>query len=205
MRIIAPTVVTVLATVAFVLIVSVYASPPPKDLDLVPVVAGAGAVYAVCAVFAVIGSRGQKQWRCLFWASGGAAFYGLESALVKSLFEFASAHEWWSSPIVWATVAALVVGSALGAVMVQQGYATGPTEVVVASMTVTSPVVAVVFGIAVLAEGSHLTWLPGLSLVLLGGVAVAGVVVLTQVSHRHADSVPHTPHDAARQGTRPVQ
>ena len=30
--------------------------------------------------------------------------------------------------------------------MIQQGYATGPAEIVVGSMTVTSPVVAVVYG-----------------------------------------------------------
>jgi len=181
-RILIPTAVTVAATFAFVVMVSVHASPPADGLDMVPVIIAAGVIYAMAVVFALLGSRGRKQWRSLFWASGGALFYGLEASLVKSLLQYATTHMWWQDPIVWCTVAALVVGSVLAGLMVQHGYATGAPEVVVASMTVTSPVVAVVFGIAVLGEGSHLTWLPALWLVVLGLIAIAGVAVLAHVS-----------------------
>ena len=37
------------------------------------------------ALFAVLGARGPFAWRCLFWSSGGALFYGLEASMVKSI------------------------------------------------------------------------------------------------------------------------
>ena len=186
-RILAPTAVTVAATFAFVVLVSTHASPPPEQINLVPVVIAACVIYAIAASFALLGSRGRLPWRSLFWASGGALFYGLEASLVKSLLEYATTHMWWDDPIVWGTIAALVVGSGLAGLMVQHGYATGAPEVVVASMTVTSPVVAVVFGIAVLGEGGRLTWLPALWLVVLGAIAIAGVAVLARVSQQQPD------------------
>jgi len=178
--VIRPTVLTVVATAAFVLVVSAHAAPPSRELDLVPVLIAAGVVYAVAAAFALLGSHGVRQWRCLFWASGGALFYGLEAALVRSLFEYAAGHVWWQSPIVWVIIPALMVGSGLAGLLIQQGYATGPANVVVASMTVTSPVIAVLFGVAVLGEGRLLTWPWALVLIALGAVAVGGVVTLAR-------------------------
>jgi len=179
-RVVTPTVITVLATFAFVVVVATHASSA-EDLELVPIIIAAGIVYATAASFALMGSRGPKQWRSLFWASGGALFYGLEASLVKSIIEYASNHAWWRDPTVWLIGTALVIGSILAGLMAQQGYATGPAEVVVASMTVTSPVVAVVFGIAVLGEGVHLDALPAAAMVVLGATAIAGVVALARV------------------------
>jgi drug/metabolite transporter (DMT)-like permease len=189
-RIIAPTVITVLAVFAFVVVVAAHASSP-EGLDLIPVTIAAGIVGVTAALFALMGSRGPRQWRSLFWASGGALFYGLEAALVKAIIEYSTSHEWWRDPMVWGIGIALVIGSTLAGLMAQQGYATGPAEVVVASMTVTSPVVAVVFGIAVLGEGIRLTLLPALSLILLGATAVLGVVALARVHPDHDATRPH--------------
>jgi len=188
-RVLTPTAVTVAATFAFVVVVSFFATTPTGHLDLPPIAAAAGVVYAIAASFALLASRGRKQWRSLFWASGGALFYGLEAALVKSLIVFASTHEWWLDPLVWCIGLALVVGSALAGLMVQHGYATGPAEVVVASMTVTSPVVAVVFGIAVLSEGHDLSLLPGITLALLGVIAISGVAVLAHVCQQRPSTI----------------
>ena len=188
-RVIAPTVITVLATFAFVVVVATHASSA-EELDLVPIIIAAGIVYATAAAFALMGSRGPKQWRSLFWASGGALFYGLEASLVKSIIEYASNHDWWRDPTVWCIGVALVIGSALAGLMAQQGYATGPAEVVVASMTVTSPVVAVVFGIAVLGEGMNLTLVPAAALIVLGLTAIAGVVALARVHPEYHSAPP---------------
>ncbi|MFT4108740.1 hypothetical protein [Propionicimonas sp.] len=179
-RVVVPTVITVLATVAFVIVVATHASAP-EELEFVPIIVAAGVVYLTAATFAGFASRGPVQWRSLFWASGGALFYGLEAALVKAIIEYATDHAWWQDPRIWAIAGALVIGSSLAGLMAQQGYATGPAVVVVASMTVTSPVVAVLFGIAVLGEGHRLTVASGLSLVALGIVAVIGVIALARV------------------------
>ncbi len=170
---------TVLATLGFILVVATHTSAS-DELDLIPVAVAACIIYGLAALFALGGARGPKPWRCLLWASGGAVFYGLEAALVKSIIEYAKLHEWWRDPMIWGIAVALVLGSALAGLMVQQGYATGPAEIVVGSMTVTSPVVAVVFGIAVLHEGSNLTPQAAISMLLLGATAIMGVVALTR-------------------------
>lgn len=170
---------TVVATLGFTWIAARNASSS-DELDLVPVAVAAAVVYGLAAMMALLGSRGPLPWRCLFWSSGGALFYGLEAALVKSLIEYGRTHQWWLDPLVYGIAVALLIGSALAGVLVQQGYATGPAEVVVGSMTVTSPVVAVLFGILVLGEGARIVPLTALGMILLGGTAVAGVVALAR-------------------------
>ena len=171
---------TVAATFGFTVLVSFNAAPD-RDLIVWKVIVGALVVYAIAGSLGRIGAHGPKAWRSLAWASGGAMFYGLEAALVKSLIHFVGTHEWWADPAFWAIVVLLVVGSATAGWMIQQGYATGPAELVVASMTITSPVVAVAFGIAVLGEGANFSVLVGIAVLLLGLVAVAGVIMLTHV------------------------
>ena len=188
-RVITPTVITVLATFAFVVVVATHAASA-DDLDVVPIIIAAGIVYVTASAFALMGSRGPKPWRALFWASGGALFYGLEASLVKSIIEYATHHAWWRDPTVWCIGTALVIGSILAGLMAQQGYATGPAEVVVASMTVTSPVVAVVFGIAVLGEGMKLDTVPAASMVILGAMAIGGVVALARVHPEYHNTGP---------------
>lgn len=173
--------ITVLATVGFVLVVAAH-SAPAASLSLIPVAIAAGIVYVIVSAFVVLGSRGPRPWRSLFWASGGAMFYGLEAALVKSIIDYSNSDAtWWRDPLIWVIGAALILGSMLAGLMVQQGYATGPAEIVVGSMTATSPVVAVIFGIAVLHEGSQLTPMAGALMIGLGAAAIAGVVALTRV------------------------
>lgn len=182
-------VVTVLATLAFTLVTSVYASAAP-NLVIGRVVIGALVVYGVALLFGTLGARGSFGWRCLFWSSGGALFYGLEAALVKSLIEYIPGNDWPFAPAIWAIVVALILGAVTAGWLIQQGYATGPAELVVGSMTVTSPVVAVVFGILVLGEGALITRGPVALMVGLGLVAVGGVVALTRFHPTYKSAAP---------------
>lgn len=177
--------VTVVATLAFTLLAAAFASPS-TELKVGRILVAAFAVYFIAFGMTMFGSRGPREWRCLFWASGGALFYGLEAALVKALIEYSRIHPWLTSPLVWGIVIALVAGSALAGALVQQGYATGPAEVVVGSMTVTSPVVAVLFGIVVLGEGRYIRFISGTGMLVLGLVAIGGVVAMTWL-HPHND------------------
>ena len=68
--------------------------------------------WALAIGLGLLGAKGPFRWRCLFWASGGAFFYGLEAALAKSLIEFARTHEGWASdPAFWSILVALLLGS----------------------------------------------------------------------------------------------
>ena len=183
---------TVAATFAFVVMSSLYAAPE-SALDQVRVFLGASTIYLCAIGLGLLGTKGPRQWRCLFWASGGAFFYGLEAALAKSLIEFSKHNAWLTDPAFWSILVALVLGSATAGWMVQQGYATGPAEIVVASMTITSPVVAVLFGMAVLGEGANLTGFAAFMMFVLGCLAVLGVVKLTQLHPSFDGGADHGP------------
>ena len=174
---------TVLATFAFTWLISANAAPD-ADLATWAVLIGAGVVYLAAGIMGRLGSHGPKRWRSLFWASGGAMFYGLEAALVRSLIQYANQHDWARDPLFWLIVVCLIVGSVTAGWMVQQGYATGAAELVVASMTITSPVVAVLFGILVLGEGSRHTSVVTALIMLLAGIAIAGVITLSWLHYK---------------------
>lgn len=181
-RILAAVGVTVLSTFAFTVVSSMYAVPQ-SNLVMTRVVIGAAVVYLGTTTLGLIGARGPLKWRSLAWASGGALFYGLEAALVKSVIEYMSENDWARSPLFWAIVIALVIGSVTAGWMIQQGYATGPAEIVVGSTTITSPVAAVVFGIAVLGEGRLLTLPAAVAMASFAAIAITGVVTLTHFNH----------------------
>ncbi len=185
-RVLAAVALTVTATLGFGVVTGLHAAPD-SDLDLSRVFIGAGLVYVVAIVFSRMGSRGPVEWRCLFWSSAGALFYGLEAALVKSVIEFVRMPRWYQSVGLVAIAVMLIVGAIVAGWLIQQGYATGPSEIVVGSMTVTSPVVAVAYGIAVLGEGVRITPSAAVLMALLGAVAVSGVVLLTRF---HPDRQP---------------
>ena len=172
-------VVTVASTLAFTLVTGIHAAAE-SDLVMRKVIIGALIVYAVAALFATLGAKGPFAWRCLFWSSGGALFYGLEASMVKSIWEYVKTHSWPYSAAIFGILVALVVGAIAAGWYMQQGYATGPSEIVVGSMTVTSPVVAVAFGILVLGEGVGITPAAAALMILLGATAIAGVIGLTR-------------------------
>lgn len=176
--------VTVAATLAFTIVTSIHASAG-SDLVIRRVVIGALVVYAVVGLFSTLGGRGPYKWRSLFWSSGGALFYGLEASLVKSIIEYVRSHTWPYSAAIYGIVVALVVGAVAAGWLIQQGYATGPAEIVVGSMTVTSPVVAVAFGILVLGEGVGITPTAAALMMALGAVAIAGVIALARFHPTH--------------------
>ena len=182
-------VVTVAATLAFTIVTGVHAAAE-SDLVMRKVIIGALIVYAVAALFAVLGARGPFAWRCLFWSSGGALFYGLEASMVKSIWEYVKTHSWPYSAAIFGILVALIVGAIAAGWFMQQGYATGPSEIVVGSMTVTSPVVAVAFGILVLGEGVGITSGAAALMVVLGAIAIAGVVALTRFHPKYEHSAP---------------
>lgn len=178
------------ATLLLTIITAIWAAPP-SPLDQNRVFVGALVIYLAAMGMGWLGSTGSPRWRSLFWASGGAFFYGLEAALVRALQEFAKHFEnWFYIPSFWGMVVALVIGSVTAGWMVQQGYATGPAEVVVADMTITSPIVAVLFGIFVLDEGARLTTPVIIAMGVLGLIAIGGVIRLTTLHPSFDEPIP---------------
>lgn len=182
---------TVAATGVFTFLVSFY-SAPDQPLTTVKVFIGAITIYILAGSFGMLGAKGPRVWRSFFWGSGGAMFYGLEASLVRTLIIFVRKHNWLDNPLFWLVFVLLVIGSLTAAWMVQQGYATGQAELVVASMTITSPIIAVCFGIAVLGEGKNFTWGVTLGIIACGLIAIAGIIGLTHVKAHQPIVLEHT-------------
>lgn len=156
------------------------------------IVRGALVVFAAAGVLALVGARGPRAWRCFAWASAGSFIFGLESGLVKAAGEYVMTGAWRGSATFWAIAVMLVAGSVLATAFMQQGYANGPAETVVGTMNAVGPIVAVMFGIAVLGEGAALTPVASVMMVLASALAVTGVVLLSRL---HPTAVPghHAP------------
>ncbi|ODU03782.1 MAG: hypothetical protein ABS81_12970 [Pseudonocardia sp. SCN 72-86] len=156
-------------------------------------IAGAGVGIVVLGLAAVAARAGSPIVRCLACAAGGATAFGLVSALVRALAERVAAGSAaldaaaGTAPLdVVGLAGAIVVALLAGGWLVQQAFAAGPAELVVATLTVVDPVVAVGLGIALLGEGAA-TGLPA-ALGMAGCAVVAAVGVLALARH-HPDAL----------------
>ena len=103
-------------------------------------------------------------------------------------------HQIFTGPEFWAALVGLALAYGVGGWFIQQGYATGPAEVVVGSMTTIDPLAAVMVGLVVLGEGAQLTPVIGVAMGLAGAMAAGGVAVLSRF---HPDTQRHLAAQAA--------
>lgn len=179
-------------------VISASTAAPDTELPPTRIVVACLIVFVVGGVLGALGQFGPPALRCLMWASGGSFFYGLSSAMIKTITELVRSGDYLHRPLFWTVVVFLLICYVMGGWMVQQGYANGPAEIVVGSMTTTDPIVAVTFGLAVLGEGALLTPLDAIGMALSGAVAVGGVVILSKY-HPEAQRAPE-PAQALAQG-----
>lgn len=148
-------------------------------------------IGAVAAVFAVLGIIGPAWIRCLAWAAAGAMVYGLGSGLLRTDTMLIAQGDLLTLHVFGYT--ASVIGTyLLGGWFIQHAHSNGPPAVVLGSLTVIDPIVAVVFGMAFLGEGAHLSPLHTTIMAISGLVAAIGVVLLAKY-HPEGDADPHQP------------
>lgn len=170
------------------------------------VLRGCLVVYALGCFFAVLAVKGKSAlWRSLWWATGGSFLFGLSSALIKALSVMMREPGFTGSTWFFVLGTMFVLTLATGGLMIQQGYACGPAEVVVGSMDTTDPIVGVSFGLILLGEGVNIDALEGIFMAFAAAVAVTGVVILlryhpnatnTHALEKNARSVVRTADDA---------
>lgn len=185
---------TIVGIVAFTFF-SASKAAPDAEVNALAVIVGCVVVYAIGFFFDGVGLWGPDKMRSLMWATGGSFFYGLSSALIKSVSTMLRDPHVLSNALFWVIVPFLVGSYVFGGISIQQGYATGPAEGVVASMTTTDPVVGVAFGLIILGEGVLITLPFAIGMVIGGAIAIGGVVVLSKY---HPDAIDRREKAAAR-------
>ncbi len=177
--------ITVLGIVGFTYFSTSHASTAPEVIEMSMRWVMTAGVWVWAIVMGFLGIVGPRWLKCLAWAWGGAALYGLGSGFIKILTEIATSGAILSHPRFWFSVGGLATAYAVGGWMIQQAYASGPAEIVVGSMTTVDPLTSVLFGLIVLGEGAAITAGAGIGMFVTGAIACGGVILL---SKHHPDA-----------------
>lgn len=121
----------------------------------------------------------RQRMNALTFILGAGLLYGLLATLVKSVIQRIQ-----QSHFEWLTITCLVaavLAMALGGWFVQNAYASGPPDLVIAGLTVIDPMVAVTIGIIVLGEASSASPLISVIFAASGATAALGVWLLSRV------------------------
>ncbi|AWB95401.1 multidrug DMT transporter permease [Agromyces badenianii] len=148
---------------------------PVTDRQLVTILIILAVVLALAAVaFGMLRHR----IRAIFYVIMAGVLYGFVATLAKVVLGRLQQGEFeW---LTWLCVIGLLGATALGAYFVQNAYASGPPDLVIAGLTVVDPMVAVAIGIIVLGEASQAPlWAIGV-FILAGVIAVWGVFQLAR-------------------------
>lgn len=148
---------------------------PVTDRQLVTILIILAVVLALAAVaFGMF----RQRIRAIFYVIMAGVLYGFVATLAKVVLGRLQQGEFdW---LTWLCVIGLLGATALGAYFVQNAYASGPPDLVIAGLTVVDPMVAVAIGILVLGEASQAPlWAIGV-FILAGVIAVWGVFQLAR-------------------------
>ena len=136
-------------------------------------------LVAILVTFGLVFMRFGKRFNALTYIFGTGVLYGFVATLAKVVIaRIEQAHFEWLTVF---CALALVVAMALGGWFVQNAYASGPPDLVIAGLTVIDPLVAVIIGVSMLGEMDGVSAWYGLIFVLCGGLAITGVYLLSQV------------------------
>lgn len=117
---------------------------------------------------------------------GAGVLYGFVASLAKVVLGRVSQGDFDALTLL-ATVS-LVGATALGGWFVQNAYASGPPDLVIAGLTVVDPAVAVVIAIVILGEAQGASLSEVVTFSVAGAVAMAGVYMLARVHPQLAKS-----------------
>lgn len=161
---------------AFVLVAAFTARDKPVTTrDLVIILIVLAVVLAILgALFALAG----KRFKAIAYIIGAGILYGFVATLAKVVISRATQGDFG-----WLTilcVIGLLAAAGLGGYFVQNAYASGPPDLVIAGLTVVDPLVAVGIGIIVLGEASQAPIWAMIAFVVFGLVAILGVFGLAR-------------------------
>ncbi|GAA1525465.1 DMT family transporter [Microbacterium ginsengiterrae] len=160
----------------FVFLAAIYATEKEVTTDKLFVI-----LTTLLVVIIVLGACWlilRHRMRALFYIIGAGILYGFVATLAKVIIKRIQAENFdWLTLV---CVIALIAAAAVGAYFVQTAYSSGPPDLVIAGLTVVDPIVAVVIGIVVLGEAAAAPFWALIAFVVIGAVAVWGVVGLAR-------------------------
>jgi drug/metabolite transporter (DMT)-like permease len=120
----------------------------------------------------------RKRFKAIAYIVGAGVLYGFVATLAKVVISrIFQAHFEWLTVL---ALAGLLAAAALGGYFVQNAYASGPPDLVIAGLTVIDPLVAVAIGIIVLGEASQAPLWATFAFLASGLVAILGVFGLAR-------------------------
>ena len=149
---------------------------PLTDGDLISLL---GVISIVLSVFGVLFFMTRRKATALNFILGAGILYGFGITFIKAVIQrIAQGHvEWLTILCVAAAIGAIV----FGAWFVQNAYASGPPDLVIAGLTVIDPMVAISIGIVILGEASKAPPIAMIVFIASGATAALGVWLLSKV------------------------
>ncbi|WIB68687.1 multidrug DMT transporter permease [Curtobacterium sp. MCBD17_035] len=114
----------------------------------------------------------------LYFIVGAGILYGFVATLAKvTLNRVVNGTFDWVTAV---AIAGVIVAAVLGGYFVQNAYASGSPDLVIAGLTVIDPIVAVGIGIVVLREATGAPWFAVAGFLLAAAIAITGVFQLAK-------------------------
>ncbi|TAJ49667.1 MAG: multidrug DMT transporter permease [Herbiconiux sp.] len=160
----------------FVLVAAFTAVDKPvtaADLAVILIV-----LAVVLVILSVLFLTFRKTFKALMYIVGAGVLYGFVATLAKVIISRLFQSQFDGLTIL--AVVGLLAAFALGGYFVQNAYASGPPDLVIAGLTVIDPLVAVAIGITVLGEASQAPLWALFAYLAFGLVAILGVFGLAR-------------------------
>ena len=175
---------------AFVLMAhQVSVEPEIVDSNLLLIL---GMAIFLIAIFSYIFFSGASRFKPLTFIVGAGVLYGfvatLTKVVVKRLFNQDGFHrivtgsfQWETDSLTLLALISMLAAAFLGGWFVQNAYASGPPDLVVAGLTVIDPLIAVSIGVVILNEAMNAPLPIMLGFLASGAMSVTGVYLLSKV------------------------
>lgn len=132
----------------------------------------------VTVLFGALFVMYRTRLKALIYIIGAGVIYGFVATLAKVVIERIKTDDFeWLTLL---CLVALVAATVLGGFFVQNAYASGPPDLVIAGLTVIDPLIAVTIGIVVLNEAAGASIWTIVGFVFAGLIAVFGVFDLSK-------------------------
>lgn len=136
-------------------------------------------LLGIMAVFGVLFFTIGRKAKAITFILGAGVLYGFVATLAKVVIARAQQLEFeWLTVI---CLVVLIVAAVLGGWFVQNAYASGPPDLVIAGLTVVDPLVAVAIAIVILREAQDANLAVILGFGFSAALAIVGVYLLSRV------------------------